>query len=171
MALRVLKQALDRGRGALMAGLALGLVWALGVLAGAQMAGLPYLPPALSLPGAFVPPGLVAALMVARVARHRFGDADLAAGGAPAPASTAEIDRRVLVNTIEQLVLALALWPFVALTLGGAVAVVMGVSFALARLVFWVGYHRAPMLRAIGFAATFFTTVLATLWALAVWAV
>ena len=42
----------------------------------------------------------------------------------------------------------------------------LGVAFAVARLAFWAGYHMAPPLRAFGFAATFYPTVLVALWAL-----
>ena len=75
----------------------------------------------------------------------------------------------MLSNTAEQALLALLIWPFVALTMGGQVAVVLGLAFALARLAFWIGYHLAPPLRAFGFAATFYTTVLAGVWSLAIW--
>ncbi len=44
----------------------------------------------------------------------------------------------------------------------------MGVGFGVARLAFWIGYHRSAPARAFGFAATFYPTVLATLWALVV---
>ena len=67
------------------------------------------------------------------------------------------------------LLLDILTWPFVALTLGGSVVLAMGVAFGLARIAFWAGYHLSPPLRAFGFAATFYTTVLATLWALAAW--
>ena len=63
---------------------------------------------------------------------------------------------------------ALAL-PFVAVTLGGAVAIALGLGFALMRLLFWVGYHRAPPLRGLGFAGSFYPTVVAAIWALVVW--
>jgi uncharacterized membrane protein YecN with MAPEG domain len=75
----------------------------------------------------------------------------------------------VLANTSEQLLLALVTWPFVAMTLGGAVVMVMGVGFALARLAFWAGYHLSPPLRAFGFAATFYPTVLAAIWSIVAW--
>ncbi|KPP88686.1 MAG: MAPEG family [Rhodobacteraceae bacterium HLUCCO07] len=86
------------------------------------------------------------------------------------PGSTAEVDQRVLSNTIEQLVVALELWPFAALILGGFVVICMGVGFAMARLVFWTGYHVSPLVKSVGFAAGYYPTVLATLWTVVKWA-
>ena len=112
--------------------------------------------------------------------RHGSGPDDRPSGRAPvlrrrdyrweafAPESRDEIDARVLQNTVEQLVLALCLWPPTAYLLAGdgpGVAVALGIGFCLARLAFWVGYHRAPSLRAFGFAATFYPTVMALAWA------
>ena len=39
----------------------------------------------------------------------------------------------------------------------------LAMSFFIARLLFWVGYHISPPLRGLGFAATFYPTVLAAL--------
>ncbi|WP_372615152.1 MAPEG family protein [Aquicoccus sp.] len=130
----------------------------------------PFLPLNTALILAFLPGGLVALVMVGVVALRRFFDADVIAGGALRTGSTAEIDQRVLSNTIEQLVVALALWPFAALVLGGFVVIWMGVVFALARLVFWTGYHVSPLVKSIGFAAGFYPTVLSTLWTVVKWA-
>ncbi|UYV39012.1 MAPEG family protein [Rhodobacteraceae bacterium D3-12] len=105
------------------------------------------------------------------MALRRFFDDSAMAGGAFHPGSAGEVDQRVLTNTIEQLVLAIVLWPFVALTLGALVVLYMGVGFAIARLVYWAGYHLAPPLRTFGFGATFFPTVLGFLWAVMKWAV
>lgn len=102
--------------------------------------------------------------MIGRLAQRRFFDDSLIDGQAFAGASA--IDQRVLTNTAEQLVLALCLWPFVAVVLGGGTALALGAGFAVARLMFWVGYHAAPPLRAFGFAASFYPTVIASLWAL-----
>ena len=116
---------------------------------------------------AFFAPGLVLALMIGRLAQRRFFDDTIIDGG-PLK-GVAEIDQRVLQNTVEQLVLAAAIWPAAAVILGaqgpGAIAV-LGLGFAVARLAFWAGYHRAPAMRAFGFAATFYPTVLVALWAL-----
>lgn len=150
-------------------GMAAGLVWALLLVLWPQRAGLPYIAAPLALPGAFVAPGLVLIAMIGWLAQRRFLDDAIIDGEDFAPRSRAWIDQHVLSNTTEQMILALVTWPFVAMTLGGAVVIVMGVGFALARLAFWFGYHLSPPLRAFGFAATFYPTVLASVWSLVVW--
>ncbi len=156
-------------RGTIGAGMAAGALWAVALVWGVQSAGYAYLPPQLTLPGALAMPGLVLAAIIGRIAQRRFSDDALIDGGGAAPGSPAWIDGRVLVNTVEQALLAALIWPFVAMTLGGVLALYLGGGFVVARLAFWVGYHVAPPLRAFGFAATFYPTVLAGLWALAVW--
>lgn len=152
-------------------GMIAGALWAPAVVFAPALLDIPYLPAPAVLPGAFLAPGLVLALMIGRIASRRFFDDALIDGAEPAPGSAADVDQRVLRNTVEQLVLALAIWPFAALTLGGAVAIGLGLSFALMRLLFWIGYRWSPPLRALGFAGTFYPTVLAGLWALLFWAV
>jgi MAPEG family len=157
-------------RGQILFGMAGGALWGILVCATPVLMDLPYLPAALALPGAFLAPGLFLALVIGRLAQRRFFD-DAIIDGNPFPAgSGAELDQRVLTNTVEQLVLALLLWPFVAMSLGGAVAIALGASFALMRVVFWIGYHLSPPLRGLGFAGTFYPTIIATLWAFAAWA-
>lgn len=151
-------------------GMVAGALWALAVLLGPVLLEIPYLPAPLALPGAFLAPGLVLAAMIGRLAARRFFDDALIDGQDPAPGSPGWVDQRVLINTLEQLALALAVWPFVAVTLGGAAAIALGLSFALMRLLFWAGYHLSPPLRSLGFAGTFYPTVLAGLWALVFWA-
>ena len=148
-----------------------GALWALVVIGAAQRLNLPFIPLPMALPLAFLPPGLVMAAMIGHLARRRFFDDATIDGDRFVPGSAGDIDQRVLSNTAEQLVLALAIWPFAALVLGGGVAVALGLSFALMRLLFWAGYHRSPPLRGLGFAGTFYPTVLAALWSLAVWAI
>ncbi len=158
-----------RERPKILWGIAAGALWALALVGGTQLAGLPYLPPAMALPGAFLVPGLVLAAMIGRLALRRFFDDALIDGADFTPGSAGWIDQRVLANTLEQLALALAIWPFAALVLGGAMALALGIGFGIACLAFWIGYHVAPPLRGFGFAATLYPTVLAALWALAVW--
>ncbi|MFW8637631.1 MAPEG family protein [Cribrihabitans pelagius] len=156
-------------RGQILAGMGLGALWGVLVTGLPQWLELPYLPAPAALPVAFLGPGIFLTLVIGRLAQRRFFDDRLIDGAAPAPGSAAEIDQRVLTNTVEQLLLALALWPFAAVTLGGAVAVALGLSFALMRVLFWAGYHWAPPLRALGSAGTFYPTIVAGVWALAVW--
>ena len=156
-------------RGLIRLGMLAGALCAVVVVAGAQRFATGFMPPVLALPGATIAPGLVLAAMIGRLAQRRFFDDALIDGDAPVAGSPAAIDQRVLTNTVEQMVLAMMIWPFVAITLGGRVVVYMGFAFALARVAFWIGYHRAPPLRAFGFAATFYPTVLAGLWSLGAW--
>jgi len=155
-------------RGKIAIGMAAGAVWAVAVLAIA--AGFVRLPVFALMPTimtAFMAPGLVMAAMIGRIAQRRFLDDRAMDGGELAGA--AEIDRRVLANTVEQTVLAGAIWPAAAVMLGAegpGVILVLGLGFAVTRLAFWAGYHRAPALRAFGFAASFYPTVLVALWAL-----
>lgn len=151
-------------------GMGLGLVWAVAVVWYPQTLAGPFLPLNTAMFMAILPGGLVAMALIARLAQRRFFDDGAIDGAAFAPGSGGDIDQRVLNNTIEQLVMALVLWPFVALTLGALVVLYMGVGFAIARLLFWIGYHVSPPLRALGFGATFYPTVLATLWAIVKWA-
>ena len=151
-------------------GMAAGALWAVVLLwAAATYVQLPVFTLMPTIMTAFLAPGLVMVAMVGRLAQRRFFDDSIIDGQDFALGSPAWIDQKVLANTMEQAVLALVIWPFVATTLGGFVVLVMGVSFALSRLVFWVGYHLSPPLRGLGFAATFYTTVLAAIWSIAVW--
>lgn len=154
-------------RRAIAIGMGAGVLWAVAVLAvGAIWVRLPVFALMPTIMTAFLAPGLVMAAMVGRLAQRRFFDDAIIDGGALTGA--AEVDRRVLVNTTEQLVLALCIWPAAAVMLGGhgpGVIVTLGVAFAVARLTFWAGYHLAPPLRAFGFAASFYPTVLVALWA------
>ncbi len=156
-------------RPAILLGMAGGLVWAAAVLwLGGQLRVPVFaLGPAMAL--AFLGPGLVLAALIGRLAQRRFFD-DTLIDGQPWPeGSAAEIDARVLQNTLEQTVLALCVWPALGWLLGpqgAGVTVALGVSFVLARVLFWAGYRRSPTLRALGFAATFYPTALAAAWAL-----
>ena len=155
-------------RTGVMAASGVGFLWALALLWGAaQFVRLPVFTLMPTIMTAFLAPGLATAAMVMRVATRRLGDEEMLAGGALHGA--AAVDQRVLQNTVEQLVLALCIWPAAAVLLaeaGPGVIVTLGAGFTLARVVFWVGYHRAPLLRVAGFAATFWPTVLVALWAL-----
>jgi hypothetical protein len=162
-----------RRRPAILAGMAAGLLWSVAVLwTGIAVVNLPVFSLLPTLAFAFLVPGLVLMVMIARLAARRFFDDAAIDGGSFPPGSGGEIDIRVMRNTVEQLVLALTLWPPVAYLLlgdGPGVAAALGLGFAVARLAFWAGYHLSPPLRAFGFAATFYPTVLAVVWAGGVW--
>lgn len=147
-------------------GMALGLVWSVAVVWLPGQGPQPFVPINLALIYAFLPGGLLMVLMIGRIAARRFFDDDTIDGAPFAVASRAEVDQRVLTNTMEQMVLALLIWPFVSTVLGAVTVIVLGLSMGIARLLFWVGYHLSPPLRAFGFAASFYPTVLAALWSL-----
>ena len=147
----------------------LGAAWAVALVLVPLSLDLPFVPPALALPLSFLIPGAVMALMIGVLAARRFFVAGLIDGQVPPPGSRAAIDRAVLVNTAEQMVLALLVWPFIGFSLGGVTIIALGIGMALARLVFWVGYHLSPPLRAFGFAASFYPTLFAAFWAVWVW--
>ncbi|MEM6589792.1 MAG: MAPEG family protein [Pseudomonadota bacterium] len=145
----------------------LGLIWSVALLTGAAIfVQIPVFALIPTIMTAFLAPGLVMTAMIARVALRRFFDADTSMGPL---LEAGEMDRRVLQNTGEQLVIAAAIWPAAAVLLGPmgpGVIIVLGLGFAIARIVFWGGCHRSPLMRSVGFAATFFPTVFVALWAL-----
>jgi uncharacterized membrane protein YecN with MAPEG domain len=82
------------------------------------------------------------------------------------------VNQRVLTNTVEQL----AGFAPSLLALAAGVApgwmrhvVATGLTFAVARLVFWAGYLQGPATRAPGMAATFAVNVATLLAAIVVW--
>jgi hypothetical protein len=151
-------------------GMALAMLWSVTLVWWPQTMSPPFMPLNTVMIMALLPGGLIMLLLLGRLAQRRFFDDETIDGATFAPGSGGEIDQRVLTNTTEQLLLAIVLWPFVALTLGGLVALFLGVGFGIARLAFWLGYHISAPLRAFGFGATFYPTVLATVWAVLKWA-
>lgn len=152
----------------ILAGMALGAAWAIAVVwVGVTQIDIPIFTLLPALAFAFFGPGVFLLLVIGRLAQRRFFD-DAIIDGDPL-SGAAEIDQRVLSNTVEQLVLALALWPAIAYLTSGdgpGLVVSLGVGFTLARFAFWIGYHLAPPLRAFGFAATFYPTIAALVWAI-----
>lgn len=153
-------------RGKILVGMALGVVWSVLLVWLPGRGVQPFIPINLALIYALVPGGGVMLLVIGRVAQRRFFDDRIIDGQRLDPGSPADIDQRVLSNTLEQTVLALLLWPLAAVSLGAVTVIVMGIGFGIARLAFWIGYHVSPPMRAFGFAATFYPTVIATLWSL-----
>lgn len=150
----------------MLAGGAAGTLWAFLVVWLPGQGPQPFIPVNLALIYAFLPVGLTLMAMIGVIATRRFFDDGLIDGQPPRSGSAADIDRRVLANTVEQSVLALLLWPFTAMHLGAVTVIALGVSFAIARVAFWIGYRVSPRLRMCGFAATFYPTVFAALWSL-----
>ncbi len=155
-------------------GMGLGLVWAiLLVWIGTAFVNVPVFSRQFVTPFYFLAPGLVLLAMIARLAQRRMFDDTILDGGEAAPGSGADIDRRVLQNTIEQAVLAICLWPaisFIVLEDGPGIVLTLSIGFAIARVAFWIGYHISPPLRAFGFAATFYPTIVALIWSALWWA-
>jgi uncharacterized membrane protein YecN with MAPEG domain len=84
------------------------------------------------------------------------------------------VNQRVIANTVEQMTMfAPALLAFAARAEPGQMGSItaLGFVFAMARLVFWAGYLRAPLFRAPGMAATAGCTVAALVTAIWVWLV
>ena len=153
-------------RGLMLAGGIVGTLWSLAVVWLPGQGPQPFIPFNLALIYAFLPVGLVHMALIGRIALRRYANDELLDGSAPAPGSPADIDQRVLRSTSEQALLALLLWPFVATSLGSVTVIAMGLSLGLARIAFWIGYRTRPPLRIFGFPASFYPTVVATLWAL-----
>lgn len=149
----------------MLAGGAAGMLWALAVLWLPMQGPQPFIPLNLALIFAFLPAGLVMILLVGLIAFRRFSNEELMDGGVPECGTPADIDQRVLKNTVEHTLMGLLVWPFIAMSLGAVAVIALGISFGIARLVFWVGYHAFPPMRVFGFAAGYYPTLLGTIWA------
>lgn len=150
-------------------GMAMGTVCAAILVLLPGFAPFPTLQPGEALPLALLFPAATLIAMIGRIAQRRFFDPDLIEGQHAEAGSPADIDQRVLTNTVEQALIAVLVWPFVAMVQGGAATILLGAGFMAFRALFWIGYHRAPPFRAMGFAGTFYSTVLALLWSLVTW--
>ncbi|SHE48623.1 MAPEG family protein [Litoreibacter ascidiaceicola] len=153
-------------RALILMGMGAGAVWALAAIPLARQVSWHMKMPLMdAMAWSLLPGGIVLLLMIGRLAQRRFFDDAIIDGEPYQEGSAAEIDQRVLRNSVEQLVLNMALWPFIGLTLGAGPVLLLGASFGVTRLLFWLGYHISPPLRAFGFAAGFYPTI--TLLALA----
>ncbi len=103
-------------------------------------------------------PGVI---MICVVAAQRL-DPNMFVGRMAKPNSSLDINTRFILNTFEQFTAyfiahgALALYTPIteARTLP-----ILTALFLLGRILFWIGYHRNPLLRAFGFGLTFYPTV------------
>jgi uncharacterized membrane protein YecN with MAPEG domain len=112
---------------------------------------------------------LNAMVLVQMRQRARTGAVDPLAGD---DGKLLQVNQRVLTNTVEQL--AGFVPSLLALAAGVASGwmrhvVAAGLTFAAARLAFWVGYLRGPATRAPGMAATFAVNVATLLAAIIIW--
>ena len=88
-------------------------------------------------------------------------------GQMPKPNSAVDINNRFILNTFEQFTayfvanagLAMYCPPEEARSLP-----LLTMLFVMGRILFWIGYHRNPYLRAFGFGITFYPTVAAFAW-------
>jgi len=92
--------------------------------------------------------------------RHMISNID---GSQPQSGNPLDITLRYNKNTAEQLLIfTLASFAFAAAypETTKSLLPVMGIWFLIARLMFWWGYHKHPLRRAIGFASTFHPTII-----------
>ena len=88
-------------------------------------------------------------------------------GQTPKPNSAVDINNRFILNTFEQFTayfvanagLAMYCPPEEARSLP-----LLTMLFVMGRILFWIGYHKNPYLRAFGFGITFYPTVAAFAW-------
>jgi hypothetical protein len=162
-------------------GVALGMVCGL-VIAAASLGTAGLLQPFGSLPdtvaarvqvfalSALVPAALLAAC-IARLAAHRFRTPqDLDGSGLTQGTEQAKLLQALLQNTLEQLALALpayAAWAVFASAHLLDLELVAALMFLCGRILFFWGYARGAPGRALGFALTFYPTVLLLIGAIA----
>ncbi len=109
---------------------------------------------------------LPAVLAICIVAAQRL-DPSMWVGRTAKPNSALDINTRFILNTFEQFILyfignaGMALYcpPEEARSL-----IILTGLFLLGRVLFWIGYHYNPYLRAFGFGITFYPTVAVFLW-------
>lgn len=104
------------------------------------------------------------AATIALLARHRFfTPADMDGGGLSEGTPTARLLQSILQNTLEQSVLGLSvhmIWAAVMPWHWQAVVPAAAILFLGGRLLFWRGYAHGAPARALGFALTFYPTVI-----------
>jgi uncharacterized MAPEG superfamily protein len=83
------------------------------------------------------------------------------------PNSALDINTRFILNTFEQFTAYLVAIAVVALYSPAEEAralPILTMLFLLGRILFWIGYHKNPYLRAFGFGLTFYPTVAIYIW-------
>ncbi|VWX51371.1 MAPEG family protein [Novosphingobium sp. 9U] len=101
---------------------------------------------------------------VANVARQRFfSEQDIAGSGSTDASDRVRMASAITQNSLEQTVIAIGAHLVVTATFDASQTIVatLVALFCLGRLLFWAGYSRGAHGRALGFALTFYPSVLA----------
>jgi hypothetical protein len=101
-----------------------------------------------------------AVIAIAIVAAQRLNP-DMWVGQKVKPNSALDVNTRFILNTVEQFILFLVGLSGIALYAPHSEAhsiPVLTSLFLIGRLLFWIGYHKNPYLRAFGFGITFYPT-------------
>jgi len=109
-----------------------------------------------------------AVLAIAIVAAQRLNP-DMWVGQNVKPNSALDVNTRFILNTVEQFILFLVGLTGIALyaPMSEAHSIPILTSlFFMGRVLFWIGYHKNPYLRAVGFGLTFYPTVGVFAWLL-----
>jgi hypothetical protein len=108
-------------------------------------------------------PVLILGIAIGRLAKHRFFNADdIVGAGLTVASAEAKLLQALLQNTLEQTALAVPTYLAWALLMPGAwlSTVPMAATFhALGRLLFFFGYEKGAGHGALGFALTFYSTM------------
>jgi hypothetical protein len=108
-------------------------------------------------------PGVIA---ICIVAAQRLNPS-MFVGQVPKPNSPVDINTKFILNTFEQFTawfIAMAGLAMYCPIKEARTLPILTALFVLGRILFWVGYHKNPYLRAFGFGLTFYPTVAAYLW-------
>ena len=110
-------------------------------------------------------PGVIG---VAVVAAQRL-DPEMWVGQKVRPNSSLDINTRFILNTFEQFTLYIiglaGLAVYAPIEEARSLPILTGL-FLLGRILFWIGYHKNPLLRAFGFGITFYPMVAVYTWLL-----
>lgn len=105
---------------------------------------------------------------IAIVAAQRLNP-DMWVGQKVKPNSSLDVNTRFILNTTEQFILFVVGLAGIAMyapyTQAHSIPVLTAL-FLVGRMLFWVGYHKNPYLRAFGFGVTFYPTVAVYIWLL-----
>jgi hypothetical protein len=109
---------------------------------------------------------LPAVAAIATVAAQRLNP-DMWVGQKVKPNSALDINTRFILNTVEQFILYFiaqsGLCIYAPIEEARTIPILTAL-FLLGRILFWIGYHKNPYLRAFGFGITFYPTVAAYIW-------